>query len=455
VGQPGDQIAIYNSRTIYAQYTQIITYTVTLDLNGALYLPNYPSQVPTISSISGMYNGGETYNLATNTANMQSDKVFANAAGSPSMQGRFLGWSESPSGSVIGYSTFTVTSNKTLYAIWDTTTAVISFDVNGGTGSVAPISTTVGQEYTLPGANGISNGELMLLGWSLTSDGAETISSGVTQTAVGNAKWYAQWGAGTSPIASFIYSVNGLEVTFTDTSIAPNIWQWAFGDTTISTSQNPVHTYPAAGTYTVTQAVSNATGLSSSFSAAVTVGGSADVTYIVTFDANGGTAAEPIQCAGGGVITLPETTKSGVTFAGWCLSEIFVGNAGSLYTVNGDVTLTAAWLSGSVSVHSVVFKIDGQTVATQKVADGGVATHFSAEQSGKTFDGWYITDPEIFGGNVQLYSFATPVTKDITLDAHFTDNPLIDLHDIKTQVAIVITILIVIVAVAAVIRWMR
>ena len=53
---------------------------------------------------------------------------------------------------------------------------------------------------------------------------------------------------------SFTASVNFLTVTFTDTSIAPNIiaWEWNFDDSGVSFVQNPVHTYNNAGVYHVT-----------------------------------------------------------------------------------------------------------------------------------------------------------------------------------------------------------
>ncbi len=50
-------------------------------------------------------------------------------------------------------------------------------------------------------------------------------------------------------------------VTFIDTSIGiPTDRLWTFGDGTISTEQNPVHTYVAAGTYTVSLNVTNPAG---------------------------------------------------------------------------------------------------------------------------------------------------------------------------------------------------
>ena len=67
-----------------------------------------------------------------------------------------------------------------------------------------------------------------------------------------------------SPQASFSFQRAGLVVTFTDTSSgSPTSWQWDFGDgTPISSQQNPVHAYSAAGTYVVTLSARNSIGIS-------------------------------------------------------------------------------------------------------------------------------------------------------------------------------------------------
>ena len=52
-----------------------------------------------------------------------------------------------------------------------------------------------------------------------------------------------------------------LAIAFTDTSTGgPTSWSWNFGDGTVSSTRNPVHTYTTAGTYTVTLTASNADG---------------------------------------------------------------------------------------------------------------------------------------------------------------------------------------------------
>ena len=89
---------------------------------------------------------------------------------------------------------------------------------------------------------------------------------------VGN---YTAAGGNTAPVANFSFTTSGLTATFTDTSTDAqnNITSrsWNFGDGTTSTATNPTRTYAAAGTYTVTETVTDAGGLSSTKTASVTV----------------------------------------------------------------------------------------------------------------------------------------------------------------------------------------
>ncbi len=67
------------------------------------------------------------------------------------------------------------------------------------------------------------------------------------------------------PTASFDANVTGgaapLAVQFTDTSTGdPTAWSWDFGDGSVSNETNPVHTFAAIGTYTVSLTVENELG---------------------------------------------------------------------------------------------------------------------------------------------------------------------------------------------------
>lgn len=62
------------------------------------------------------------------------------------------------------------------------------------------------------------------------------------------------------PVADFIYTIDGLDVTFEDASTDATSYDWDFGDGNSSASASPSHSYAAEGSYTVTLTVSNEDG---------------------------------------------------------------------------------------------------------------------------------------------------------------------------------------------------
>jgi len=93
--------------------------------------------------------------------------------------------------------------------------------------------------------------------------------------------------AGTPPAAKFAFTVNGNQVNFVDQSTGgPTSWAWSFGDGGSDTQQNPIHTYGAAGTYTVTLKAKNAAGENST-SQAVTIAAGTPPKADFTFSVNG------------------------------------------------------------------------------------------------------------------------------------------------------------------------
>lgn len=73
------------------------------------------------------------------------------------------------------------------------------------------------------------------------------------------------------PTAAFTFNANALTVIFTNNSSDFQGSLWDFGDGMTSTERDPVHTYAAPGTYTVTLTVSNLIGQTDSVSQFVTV----------------------------------------------------------------------------------------------------------------------------------------------------------------------------------------
>jgi uncharacterized repeat protein (TIGR02543 family) len=107
-------------------------------------------------------------------------------------------------------SNFTVNGNIVLYAQWDKAPTVekfkITFNENGGTGSVDAITTNENTAITLP-ANGFTRAGYEFLGWGKSeTDNGSYLQPGESFTPSGDTALYAQWKL-TAPVA-VKYTVN-------------------------------------------------------------------------------------------------------------------------------------------------------------------------------------------------------------------------------------------------------
>jgi PKD repeat protein len=88
------------------------------------------------------------------------------------------------------------------------------------------------------------------------------------------------------PNADFSVSCTGLSCAFTDGSTdsdgSVTIWSWSFGDGGTSTTQNPTHSYPTAGSYTVTLNVTDDDGGTGSVSKQVSPSGGTQPGIVLT-----------------------------------------------------------------------------------------------------------------------------------------------------------------------------
>jgi len=132
--------------------------------------------------------------------------------------------------------------------------------------------------YVWVGSNGSGASKFTGSSWSKYN----TTNSGLANNTVngvgsdGLARWFGTGGSGASKLQLTVINPNlpdanftgsptsgtiALAVTFTDLSTgSPTSWNWAFGDSSSGTDQNPTHTYSDPGTYTVSLTVTNAFG---------------------------------------------------------------------------------------------------------------------------------------------------------------------------------------------------
>lgn len=97
----------------------------------------------------------------------------------------FLGWSLNASDTSASYSDggdyVMGTSDTTLYAIWISNTGVLSFNANGGTGTMASESRSDGEVFNLP-SNTFTRAGYSFAGWSTTAGGSVEYLDGASFT---------------------------------------------------------------------------------------------------------------------------------------------------------------------------------------------------------------------------------------------------------------------------------
>ena len=108
----------------------------------------------------------------------------------------FLGWNTKADGSGTTYpdgDTVRFTEDTTLYAQWYTEVETITFDANGGVGTMFPQWVIKGVETTLK-QNKFSRDEYYFIGWNTEPDGTGTsYSDSDTAAFEGDTTLYAQW----------------------------------------------------------------------------------------------------------------------------------------------------------------------------------------------------------------------------------------------------------------------
>ncbi|MGH8041769.1 MAG: pre-peptidase C-terminal domain-containing protein [Rudaea sp.] len=227
-----------------------------------------------------------------------------------------------------------------------TSTVTIS-PQNGFSGSVALSASGLpsGVSAAFNPASTTGNSTLTLSASSVAVTGTVTVtitgvSGALTHTTTLNLTVNAAVTGGT-PSANFTFTTSGLSASFTDSSTDTGgtigSHSWNFGDSATSTATNPSHTYAAAGSYSVTETVTDSiNGTSSSKTQSVTVssGGGGNVLQ-------NGVAVTGLSAATGGQLTYTMVVPAGATGLTFAIS----GGTGDadLYVKFGSAPTTASY----------------------------------------------------------------------------------------------------------------
>ena len=105
---------------------------------------------------------------------------------------QFKGWATSASGEVIDGTTYNVTANVELFAIWEDIPVVkydVTFNANGGTGTMSPVE--YAGTYTLPTCAFTAPDGKQFKGWSTSASGE--VIDGATYNVTSNVELFAIW----------------------------------------------------------------------------------------------------------------------------------------------------------------------------------------------------------------------------------------------------------------------
>ena len=329
---------------------------------------NAPS-TSTTYKVSFDANGG-TGTMADVTGVTGNYTLPANGFTAPSGK-QFKGWATSASGAVITGTSITVSTDTKLYAIWEpipVTTYTVSFDANGGTGTMAEV-TGVSGSYTLPANGFTAPAGQQFKGWATSASG--TVITGTSITVSADTTLYAIW----EPIP-------------------------------------------------VTE-------------------------YTITFDVNGGSGTIPSQTTSGQKLSsLPTATRSGsYSFDGWYTSGGTQITTAYVFSANTTVyahwTYTGGSSSGVVSAPTYPITVDKSVNGSVSVSNGSAVKDASVTITVKPDKGYTLETLTVLDKNgyaLELtekngrFTFKMPASAVIVKATFMDDNTMLNLFvDVKAS----------------------
>jgi uncharacterized repeat protein (TIGR02543 family) len=337
----------------------------------------------------------------------------------------FSGWNTQANGSGTSYgdgSSYSFSAALALYAQWTAVSVVantytVSFNANGGAGSMSPESSNTGASLS---ANAFGRSGYTFSGWNTQANGSGTGYADRASYGFGaNVTLYAQWAV---DVFSVTFNANGGTGSMA-------------GESSSSTRALSVDTFSDSG-FTFSGWNTQANGGGTAYAGGANYGFGANVTlyaqwsanfFAVTFNANGGSGSMTNQSENTTTALIANSfTHSGFTFSGWNTQANGGGTAyagGANYGFGANVTLYAQWAAASVPVVTL-------SPTSQVVGNGNTAT-FSASASGNPAPSvqWEVSSnggsswSVINGATSASYSLtSTPFVNGYEYEAVFTNS---------------------------------
>jgi uncharacterized repeat protein (TIGR02543 family) len=302
----------------------------------------------------------------------------------------FAGWFAGASGGSALSSPYTLAGSITLYAQWTINSFTVTFDNNGGTGSMSNESASYNVAMALT-TNTFTKTGYTFSGWNNAANGTGTpYADGASYPFTSSVTLYAQWTViGTDVITfntqggSAVGSMNGPDGSTITLPAGPTRTGYTFAGWFAGASGGSALSSP----YTLTSSIT--------LYAQWAVNG----TDMITFNSNGGSSVSSMSGLDGTTITLPAgPTRTGYTFAYW----FTVANGGSAlsspYILTSSTTLYAQWTANSIDTVAFTSspptnpQIGGQYALGATSTSGGAVTFSLANSStGCSLNGITIT----------------------------------------------------------------
>jgi uncharacterized repeat protein (TIGR02543 family) len=332
----------------------------------------------------------------------------------------FGGWSTTSSGTAVS-STYSSSTSRTLYAVWNANQYVITYLRNNGTGSQTAGSYTTGANATvLPASTTFTRTGYSFGGWATSATSTTAVT---TYSTSANVSFYAIWIQGTYTVTYRANSGSGSMADQTsNVSANLNANTFTYADHTFSnwntsadgtgTRYNNLATYPFLANITLY----------------------AQWGKVITFSSQGASSGTPSKTSenwSSDAINLPtggSMVRAGYTFGGWS-NGVTTFASGASYTPTSGITLNPVW---NANTYTITFNSNvatsGNVPANQTWTTGTSALTLSGNtgspvlaKSGYTFGGWATTSSSTTPvttystlANQTFYAIWTPISYTIT-----------------------------------------